>query len=51
VGSRTVRWPEPVGPGATFDVLLEDDVSDAEVRIYRNSTDLAIGAIVFRRIL
>jgi hypothetical protein len=50
VGCVTVRRPEPIGPEARFEIVLDRDVEDMEVRIYRGEREFAVGAIVFRRL-
>ena len=47
-GRNTVRPPAPVGSGATFEILLERDVTGIEVRMYSGDRDHTTGCILFR---
>jgi hypothetical protein len=47
-GRNTVRPPAPIGPGATFEILLDRDVTGTEVRMYSGNRDYTVGCILFR---
>ena len=47
-GRNTVRPPAPIGSGATFEILLDRDVTGTEVRMYSGNRDHTVGCILFR---
>jgi hypothetical protein len=47
-GRNTVRLRGPIGPGATIEILLDRDVTSAEVRMYPGDRDYAVGCILFK---
>jgi hypothetical protein len=47
-GRNTVRPPAPLGPGATFEILLDRDVTGTEVRMYSGNRDHTVGCILFK---
>jgi hypothetical protein len=47
-GRNTVRPPAPLGSGATFEILLDRDVTGTEVRMYSGNRDHTVGCILFR---
>jgi hypothetical protein len=49
-GRNTVRPPAPVGSGATFEILLERDVTGTEVRMYPGDRDHTVGCILFKEL-
>jgi hypothetical protein len=48
LGRNTVRARAPIGPGATFNILLDRDVTKTEVRMYSDHRDYAVGCIAFK---
>ncbi len=46
-GRNTVRPPAPIGPKGTFEILLDRDVTGAEVRMYSSDRDHSVGCILF----
>jgi len=49
-GNVTVRRPQPIGPGGTFEIEFDRNVENVEVRLYRSDREFAVSAIVFRRL-
>ena len=49
-GHETLRGLGPIGEGATFELMLDRDVSNIEIRMYGSEFDFSVGAIVFRRL-
>jgi hypothetical protein len=47
-GRNTVRPPAPIGSGATFEILLDRDVTGTEVRMYSDNRDHTVGCILFK---
>jgi hypothetical protein len=47
-GRNTVRPPAPIGPGATFEILLARDVTGTEVRMYSGDRDHTVGSILLK---
>jgi hypothetical protein len=47
-GRNTVFPRGPVGPEATFEILLDRDVTKVEVRLYPGDRDYAVGCILFK---
>jgi hypothetical protein len=47
-GRNTVRPPAPLGLGATFEILLDRDVTGTEVRMYSGDRDHTVGCILFK---
>lgn len=47
-GRNTVRPPAPIGPGATFEILLDRDVTGTEVRMYSGDRDHTVGCMFFK---
>jgi hypothetical protein len=49
-GRNTVRPPLPIGPGASFEILLDRDVTGTEVRMYSGERDHTVGCILFNEL-
>jgi hypothetical protein len=48
VGRNMIRPAGPIGAQATFEITLDRDVSQIEVRIYAGSRDYTVGCIAFK---
>src|SRR4029077_4691821 len=47
-GRNTVRPPAPIGPRASFEILLDRDVTGTEVRMYSGDRDHTVGCILLK---
>jgi hypothetical protein len=47
-GRNMVRPPAPIGSAATFEILLDRDVTGTEVSIYSGDRDHTVGCILFK---
>jgi hypothetical protein len=47
-GRNTVRPPAPIGPQASFEILLDRDVTGTEVRMYSGDRDHTVGCVLLK---